>query len=58
MAAMVKETPELSKHGTNQIGGVKLLKSSSHGPTSEYLVARIRRDRPDIADRHLGKIPG
>ena len=32
-------------------GGFRLPKPSYTGLTSEYLVARIKRDRPDIADR-------
>lgn len=54
IAELTNKVSALEKHGTNQHkDGVKLLKSTKNGPTSEYLVARIKRDRPDIADRMI-----
>lgn len=54
MAEMAKRVPTLEKNGTNQHGGgYRLPTPSDVGRSSEYLIARIKRDRPDIADRIL-----
>ena len=52
MAAMAKRVPALEKNGGDRAKdqvGLPNLKTGNQN--SEYLIARIKRDRPDIADR-------
>lgn len=52
MAEMAKRVPELEKNGTNRFADrCRLPTPKTEGRSSEYLIARIKRDRPDIADR-------
>lgn len=54
LSALAQKVPELSKNGTNRFSDrSRLPRPISEGTTSEYLVARIKRDRPDIAERIL-----
>lgn len=39
---------KLTKHGTNQHGGVDNIKSSHGGSSREYLLGRLKRDSPAI----------
>lgn len=53
MRRKVADTQALQPHGTNQHSTTEELvftNSSDHGNTKQYQIARLKRDRPDIAD--------
>jgi hypothetical protein len=50
LAAKLKATKPLAPHGANQHSKDLAMPNSSGGTNSKYLLARIKRDRPDIAE--------
>jgi hypothetical protein len=51
--AVMKATPKAAEHGTNQYtgGGDNVTSIKERGNTAAYTLARLKRDRPDLAER-------